>query len=76
MTKWRAAAHLGMVDGDGQSESARDFILGYLQPSLTGRTLNGRDHGFFLGDLVDEFLAGVEVLVYQPRGGVGQPLCR
>ena len=37
-------------------------------------SLSRRYHRFLLGDLFDEFLAGVEVLVYQARRGVGQPL--
>ena len=36
--------------------------------------LSRRDDRFLLGDLVDEFLTGVEVLVHQARRGVGQSL--
>jgi hypothetical protein len=36
--------------------------------------LDWRDDRFFSGNLVEEVLAGFEVLIYQARGGVGQPL--
>jgi hypothetical protein len=53
-------------DGAGQRPLGNTFLPG----------LNRRDHCFFLSNLVDEFLAGIKVLVHQPRRRVGQPLRR